>query len=513
MFAADRHSNLVASIAGQRPLLIGIGLMVFAVILGSLFFLGFESTLGAMERPYLVPWVIATGLTLVAPLVFLYRRGEFTLIHPLVLLTVTYLFPIFFVGGWSLVFGWSNFYYLSYVDDPEWNFQLTFAYIIIACISLSIGMLLPVGKWLGLRCGKLLPTWDFTVNELLVLGTAFLAVGIFLLVTSIDAGTTGYQGLEFDSLREVGSLGTFLGMVLPASSVFLWIAFFKLERWSVLRFGLLIFLIVVGLFAGVSSGAKAGLMSGFIGILLAFVLAKRKVNVRQWFLIGFASFIILFFGFTFASSFRENKGLERTSVEVYYQVAINSIAAIQEEDIASQFTEFVRAFLERIEVASSLAVVVSNHEVLARYEQAYGLDNNIWQATWLGFIPRFVWSDKPVIGDNRAFNQLYLDTEWSGFAITSIGDLLRNFGPAGIPIGMFLLGFLLRVFYSALIEGGNLESWKGVLFCVVIARVNLEGFYGHIVPSSIRIAVIVALQIAVMRILVLLYRAVGSKPL
>ena len=487
--------------------------MLFTVILGSLFFLGFERTLNAVERPYLIPWVIATGVTLVAPLIYLYRRGEFTLIHPLVFLTVTYLLPVFFIGGWSLVFGWSNYYYLTYVENPEWSFPLTFAYIIIASLSLSLGVLLPLGRRVGAKISQFLPSWDFSLRELLVLGTSFLVIGIFLLVSAVDAGTTGYQGMEVDSAREIGSLGTFLALTLPTSLVFLWVAFFRLPRWSLGRALLLAFLIAVGLFVAVSSGGKAGLMTGFIGILMAFTIARRKLKVEQWLLIGCVSVVLLFVGFTWASAFRASKGLERTSAAEYYSVAIDSIVTIQGEGLASQFSDFVGTLLERLEIASSLAVVVSNHEVLARYEQAYGLENNIWQATWLGFIPRFVWSDKPVIGDNRAFNQLYLDTEWSGFAITTIGDLLRNFGPLGVPLGMFFLGVLLRILYRTLVEGGNFETWKGVLCYSMMTTASIEGFYGHILPGAMRTATVVGLQIVIMRILVLLNRSIGSKSL
>jgi hypothetical protein len=488
-----------------------MGIMALSVFLGSLYLLESEGILSAMERPYLVPWVIATGVILVAPLVYLYRRDEFVLIHPLVLVTITYLFPVFFVGGWSLVFGWSNYYYLTYIENPEWNFQLTYIYIIIASACLSLGVLLPFGKSVGEKIGRFLPTWDFNLKELVVLGTVFAMVGLFLLLSAIDAGTSGYQALEYDSLREIGSFGTFLGITTPASLIFLWVAFFRLHGWGLARVSMLVFLIAVGLFVGVSSGAKAGLMSGFIGVLVAFCIARRKLNVRQWLLVGFASIALLFAGFTFASTFRASKGLERTSLGDYYGIAIDSIVSIQDRDLDSLFGEFVGAFFERIEIASSLAVVVSNHERLAIYEQTYGLENNIWQSTWLGFIPRFVWNDKPTIGDNRAFNQLYLDTEWSGFAITVIGDLLRNFGPIGVPLGMFVLGFVLRILHATLIESGNLESWKGVFYFSLMTTVSLEGFYGHILPGVIRVAAIVGSQIFLMRILVLLYRRMGTR--
>ena len=60
---------------------------------------------------------------------------------------------------------------------------------------------------------------------------------------------------------------------------------------------------------------------------------------------------------------------------------------------------------------STLAVVVSNYEELAPYEELYGLSDNIWVDLTTFMIPRVIWPDKPVVADPRKYSDLYFDEE------------------------------------------------------------------------------------------------------
>lgn len=150
--------------------------------------------------------------------------------------------------------------------------------------------------------------------------------------------------------------------------------------------------------------------------------------------------------------------------------------------------------------------MVSNYEALATYESAYGLDNNIWQYTWTAFIPRFLWKDKPTIADNYSYNELYFGFGGFGLAITAMGDLLRNFGPAGVPIGMFVLGFMIRIFYASLIEGQPFSSWRSAVYFIVLTKISYDSFYGEILPTVIRVAVIVMGQLIAITVISKVFR-------
>jgi hypothetical protein len=77
--------------------------------------------------------------------------------------------------------------------------------------------------------------------------------------------------------------------------------------------------------------------------------------------------------------------------------------------------------------------------------------------------------------------------------LTPIGDLLRNFGPFGIPLGMALLGFVLRILYSALIEGQVITAWRAVAYYMLLGSTSYESFYGNILPGMLRIGIIILL--------------------
>src|SRR4029078_476976 len=129
------------------------------------------------------------------------------------------------------------------------------------------------------------------------------------------------------------------------------------------------------------------------------------------------------------------------------------------------------------------AVVVANYEQLAPYEASYGLENNILNDMYTSFIPRFIWNDKQPTSDARAYSDLYFNFGENSFAISPFGDLLRNFGPIGIPLGMAFLGLYLRVIYSSLIATDSPAIWKKVVFVPLLTNISYEGFYSAIFPS------------------------------
>ena len=144
---------------------------------------------------------------------------------------------------------------------------------------------------------------------------------------------------------------------------------------------------------------------------------------------------------------------------------------------------------ERIDTLSSVAVVVSNYEKLKPYEESYGLDNNIWKDVSTFFIPRVLWPDKPVASEARKYSDLYFDYAENSFAITPIGDLIRNYGPIGVPIGMFIFGIILRFVYRILIEGQPRRIWRSTLYFMILISVSYEGFYGLLIPFMVKVSI------------------------
>jgi hypothetical protein len=165
--------------------------------------------------------------------------------------------------------------------------------------------------------------------------------------------------------------------------------------------------------------------------------------------------------------------------------------------ISSSFSFGFNFLAERIDELSPLAVVVSNYEQLAPYEEGYGLDDNIRKDLATNFIPRFVWNNKPVASDPHLYGALYFDFGENSFTVTPIGDLLRNYGVTGVFVGMFILGILLRALFRGLVEEQVPSVVRATLYFMILTSINYEGFYGMIFPLMCKVGLTAAIGLLI----------------
>ena len=104
------------------------------------------------------------------------------------------------------------------------------------------------------------------------------------------------------------------------------------------------------------------------------------------------------------------------------------------------------------------------------------------------FIPRFIWSDKPVLERGTRFGQLLIEPSttdgvaWeSSYGMFHLGDLLVNFGYLGVLIGSALLGCLYRLAYRFLdpSHAGDL----GVKFIYIFVLWSMVNGFEADIPS------------------------------
>jgi hypothetical protein len=177
----------------------------------------------------------------------------------------------------------------------------------------------------------------------------------------------------------------------------------------------------------------------------------------------------------------------------YFTLGTSTLSVIGDMDIWENAGFVIENTFMRFETLTSLSVVVANYKVLRPFEAEYGIENNIWTDTWTAFIPRFLWPEKPFISNSRAYSALYFRIWDNSFAITPFGDLLRNFGPIGVPIGMAILGIFLRIMYTSLMKCGEVNSWKLACYFILLNHVSYESFYGSIFPGLFRVGVVLFL--------------------
>lgn len=450
---------------------------------------------------YILPWVFLTAIVVTAPSIYLYSRGRFDFFHPLVFAAWSYVFPAFVIGGVIIAFDWVEWYFMSFIEDPKYNLPLTLVYISLGFAGLTAGYFLPVGKWLADKIEYFFPKWNWQPEKVWIPGLILLLIGVGVNVLGFIQGLLGFQrNVEIGAFD---GLLYFLVTVLTAGTVLLWLAIFQVKTkttYYYVVFSLLVLFIPLRM---ALLGSRSSLILGLLPIFFAFVYSGRKLKWNYVAGFGFLAALALFIGIAYGTTFRNIKGSEaRINAGDYFGQVVATVDYLLDEDPAVIAGESLQTLAGRVENLSSVAIVVSNYEKLAPYEASYGLENNIFNDLYTSFIPRFIWADKPPTSDPRAYSDLYFDYGDNSFAISPFGDLLRNFGPIGIPLGMLLLGIYLRFIYSGLIETPYPAMWKKVAYFLLLTVVSYEAFYATIFPSVIRTVFVLVLALLLVKFFV-----------
>jgi hypothetical protein len=457
---------------------------------------------GAIANPvqetYMLPWIGLVAVVVFAPIAYFMIKGEIDLFNPIVFAGWSYFLPSFVAGSLSLAMhiSWPTFIHL--IPDLEYYLPLTLVYVALGFAAMTLGFFLPPGRQFGRYLESRLPTWDWQPKELLLPGMILSGTGLILSLILLALGVIGYQ--QVAAVEEYNGLVYFLSLAGNFGSFILWFALFKTRRWTVYSGMVLLLLLILIPVRMSMAGSRGILVQLLFGIGMAFWFSGRRIKPKHG--IIFASLMTgaLVVGMAYGTTFRNLKGTEaRADIFDYFEMSQQTVDKMANDGVAKNLETATTAIGERFDTTSSLAVVVANYERLQPYEEGYHLSNNILNSFLTGFIPRFIWNDKPVSSDARSYSQLYFDYGDNSFAITLMGDLLRNFGPIGVPIGMMVLGVFLRVVYAALIEGQNVLAWRAGMFFMLMGSISYEGFYDSILPSIIRFGIIGILCVLVVK--------------
>jgi hypothetical protein len=468
------------------PILILWGIVLAAAI--GFFVISSEEFYRAKQF-YLIPWVFLTGIVLAAPSAFLWYRKIFHFYHPLAYAAFLYFIPAFFVGGLILSFGISDPYFFSFIQDPRNDLPLTMIVVMLGYSGLTAGYFLPFGKRIGDSLGRILPKWNWETDNLFFPGYVLLLIGMFNQILGYISGVVGYQ-----KLQEIGSFDGILflmTLIWMQASILLWMAVFrrnKLDSIAVSTAGLLIFTSLIKAFY---AGNRGGMFAIVLTVMMGYLLAGRRISLKQGVIGAFVSIFCIIGGMVYGTTFRNVKESEaRIGMEKYTEHIFETFEQVSNRNTDSILQQGFYSLAERLDAVSPLAVVVSNYEDLAPYEEGYGLDNNIWKDTVTFFVPRVIWRDKPLASEPRKYGELYFNYGENSFTITPMGDLLRNFGIVGVPLGMMFLGFLLRIIYQSLMENQVFSYWRTTLYFMLLTAISYESFFGGIIPYLSKVAVI-----------------------
>lgn len=464
----------------------GIGVMIAAVFV-TLLLLALNSDIySTFPYFFIIPWLIGLLVVLLIPSGILLYQGKFGFDNPLVFATFSYFIPAFVFGGLALAAGVSQPYFLVYIQDTQINMPYTIQLIGLGFIGLSVGYFLPVGSKAGAIVGRYFKKSEYKEEAYVIPGLVLLGLGIANSAISLFSGLFGFQrGAE---------IGTYDGIIFLATlfwlqaSFMLWFVIFRQKHLDGKSYFLIAILIGAALSKALFAGNRGSLIQIFICVMLAYILAGREFKLKQVTWAGVILFFALIIGTIYGTTFRDVKGSEdQQSAGDYTENIFNTFDKIGKNDNSTILGAGFTALAERVDTLSSVAVVVSNYEQLAPYEESYGLNDNITKDLMTFAVPRVIWADKPVASEARKYSELYFNFGENSFAITPIGDLLRNFGVIGVLLGMLVLGVLLRGIYCTLVEGQPRTILRTAMYFMLLTAVSYEGFYGLIVPYLFKV--------------------------
>lgn len=466
----------------------GIVLM-FAVVFAALLLVFLNSDFSdTFPYFFIIPWLIALLAALLIPSGILLYQGKLGLDNPIVFATFSYFVPAFVFGGLALATGLSQPYFLAYIQDARVDLPYTIQLIMLGYAGLAIGYFLPIGKRAGEYLASYFRKTVYTDESYVIPGIALLGIGILNSAISIVSGLFGFQrGTD---------IGTYDGIIFLATlfwlqaSFLLWFILFRRRKLDTRAFVLAAILVGSAISKALFAGNRGSLLQIFICVMLAYILAGREFRLKQIAWAGVMLTVALVAGTIYGTMFRDVKGSEeQQSAGAYTENILNTIDKIGAHGDSSILGYGFAALAERIDTLSSVAVVVSNYEQLAPYEEGYGLDDNITKDLSTFLIPRVIWADKPVASEARKYSELYFNYGENSFAITPIGDLVRNFGVPGVFFGMLVLGIILRLIYRTLIEDQPRALWRSTLYYMLLTAISYEGFYGSIIPFLFKVGV------------------------
>jgi hypothetical protein len=461
----------------------------FAVIFIIGYWLIDASLSNARTKYYLLPWTFLTGIVILAPSVYLLIKKRFDPFHPLIFAAWSYFFPAFFIGGLILASGFSNPYFLAFVQNEEYDLPLTLVYVMLGYGGLTLGFYLPLGRKIGEFISRRSPLANWQPEQVIKPGLLLLALGLVNTVLAFSTGILGFQ--------KVAEIGIFDGVIFLftyfslEATLLLWVVVFRSKSLNVNHFAVITLLLVMSLARSAFQGNRGSLLGVFILIAYCFVASGKKILLKHKIWGGVLLFVTLLIGMIYGTTFRSIKTTEeKVSMDQYAANVFETFEKISDQDIGSNLERGFLALAERFENVSQLAVVVSNYETLATYEAGYGLDNNIIKDSISFLIPRFLWEDKPLATDPYKYGDLYFNFGENAFTLTPMGDLLRNFGPIGVPIGMIILGIFLRVIYASLRENQEFSFWRTTLFYMLLTATSFEGSFGLFIPYAIKVGLV-----------------------
>jgi hypothetical protein len=242
-------------------------------------------------------------------------------------------------------------------------------------------------------------------------------------------------------------------------------------------------------FWGLISAMKHPVLENFLAIALVSSIAKQKLQIR-WLALLLAALIGIY---PLVNRFRTISSATHSEASTRFSAVTEALRGAAEQTARQEGTAGTylgsgwSSSVSRLNMLQDVAVL------LAYQDQSYKLegDQRLWMIPFYPFIPRFIWSGKPVQDVGLRFTRLIGGRETYCTSPTIPGELYVLHG--GIPavlVGMFLVGLVAQWLTNPV----KLCPSKRNLFiyaCVFSAATNWEADFFTYSTLLIRTVVIV----------------------
>ena len=221
-------------------------------------------------------------------------------------------------------------------------------------------------------------------------------------------------------------------------------------------------------------GAKTDIIALAIGILLGRHYLAQPVRGVALVATGVAICCI----FPLVNQYRTLSG-SNLDLAPHQVVALLPETLGTDEGEESFFATTGQSLMERVPGIDALSLVLKYTPDVMPFQHG----RTIVIAPLIALVPTMVWPGKydyinsVVNGVNFGTDYFGIADNTSGVAITQIAELYLNFGPIGVPLGMFVIGMLCRMAYVWFLERGRTPAGLLLYAFAYVHLIFIEGWF------------------------------------
>ncbi|HUI40762.1 MAG TPA: hypothetical protein VL523_02220 [Terriglobia bacterium] len=315
------------------------------------------------------------------------------------------------------------------------------------------------------------PLGPVVISALGLYALAFAVKGYLLENFGYDYGVSQELYLDHLAAMQVANVvfqaGTYALVILAIERSF--------HRYSLDRKVLFWVVFLMECFWGLVSGMKSNLLQNFVLVAVVSSLAERKLKTR-WVVAALLGLVVIY---PFSIQYRE---LVRSRADEAMGVggAERIAASAFEQAIAGDSTPVdwlesgLGASVSRLNLLQSVTAVLA----LGPKGDWLKGGERWWMLPFYPFVPRFIWTSKPILDKGRRFSLALGDGDQTATAITYPGDLYFEYGLPGLLAGMLLFGMVTDWLTNRFSVPGSkprLFIYTGA-FITVVFGIELDAF-------------------------------------